>query len=144
MFRRRQCSIPVTLVAIVVTGCLAKPLPKRSVASPPQEDSHLFGDWTGESVCQVKDSPCRDEKVVYHIAKGSEPTIVNVNADRIVDGKTVNMGTLEFTYDKEASTLVNSDHGRWELILKGKKIEGTLTLANASLYRRVTLVKKEE
>ena len=139
MCKRKQFSIFVILVAVVITGCLARPLSKPDAKTSSQEDSHLFGDWTGESVCTAKEPSCRDEKVIYHISKGSDPTIVNVNADRIVDGKAVNMGTLEFKYDKAAGKLVNSEHGSWDLKFKERKIEGTLTLANGTLFRRVTL-----
>ena len=139
MCKRKQFSIFVILVAVVITGCLARPLSKPDAKTSAQEDSHLFGDWTGESVCTVKESSCRDEKVIYHISKGSDPTIVNINADKIVFGKAVNMGTLEFKYDKVTGSLVNSEHGRWELILRERKIEGALTLANGTRYRRITL-----
>jgi hypothetical protein len=32
-------------------------------------DTLLIGTWKGTSICQVKNSPCHDENVVYHISK---------------------------------------------------------------------------
>src|SRR5215467_6521964 len=62
------------------------------------DEAQLIGNWLGDSICQVKNSPCHDEKVVYHIAKGSDPDHVTVSADKIVDGKPINMGTGYYTY----------------------------------------------
>jgi len=31
----------------------------------------IEGVWKGTSLCQIKDSPCHDETVVYHISKDS-------------------------------------------------------------------------
>ena len=107
-----------------------------------QKESNLFGDWTGDSVCQVKNSPCHDEKVVYHISKGKGANHVSVSADKIVDGKPVNMGTIDFTYEPKEGTLVSDDHGHWEFAIKGNRMEGTLSLPDKTLYRKVTLTKK--
>jgi hypothetical protein len=106
-----------------------------------QDGPNVIGDWTGESICQVKNSPCHDEKVVYHVTRGKAADLVECSADKIVDGKAVNMGTLVFKYDKEAGTLVCDDHGHWQFTIKGNKMEGTLTLADGTLYRKIALTK---
>ena len=59
----------------------------------------LVGDWKGTSLCQVKNSPCHDEKVVYHISKGSSDDSYQVDASKIIDGKEDSMGILNFTFD---------------------------------------------
>lgn len=104
----------------------------------------LLGDWAGDSICQVKDSPCQDEKVVYHIAKGNDPDQVIVSADKIVNGKAVNMGTIIYTYDRSTGTLLNETGGRvWKFTVKGNQMEGTLTMPDKTVYRRMSLKKTE-
>jgi len=109
-----------------------------------QDVTQLAGNWTGESICQVKPSACRDEKVVYHISTGSDPDHVMVSADKIVDGKAINMGRGEYAYDRTNGTLMNENDGRmWRFTVKGNSMTGTLTMPDKTLYRRVTLRKEE-
>jgi hypothetical protein len=109
-----------------------------------RDEAQLIGDWTGDSICQVKNSPCHDEKVVYHIAKGSDLDHVRVSADKIVDGRAINMGTGDYTYNRSNSTLLNETAGRiWKFTINGNRMEGTLTMPDNTVYRRVTLKKKE-
>lgn len=108
------------------------------------DEAQLIGDWTGDSICQVKNSPCHDEKVVYHIAKGRDPDHVTISADKIVDGKAINMGIIDFTYNRSNGTLLNETEGWvWKFTVKGNVMEGTLTMPDKTVYRRVTLKKKE-
>ena len=107
------------------------------------DEAQLIGDWTGDSICQVKNSPCHDEKVVYHIVKGRDPDHVTISADKIVDGKAINMGTGDYTYNRSNGTLLNETEGRvWKFTVKGNAMEGTLTMPDKTVYRRVTLKKK--
>jgi hypothetical protein len=113
-------------------------------AAPDLDSAQILGHWSGESICQVKNSPCHDEKVIYHLAKSKEPGKVNVSADKIVDGSPVNMGSIEFLYDKENRTLISeSTSGVWKFMVHGKSMEGTLTLPDKTLYRRVILRKED-
>ena len=109
-----------------------------------RDEAQLIGDWTGDSICQVKNSPCHDEKVVYHISKGSDPDHVTISADKIVDGKAINMGIGDYRYNRSNGTLLNETEGRaWKFTVKGNTMEGTLTMPDKTVYRRVTLKKKE-
>ena len=103
--------------------------------------TQLFGDWSGDSICQLKNSPCRDEKVVYHISKGGRPDLIVVDADKIVNGKAENMGRLDFKYDAKAETMISESYGHWVFYIKGNKMDGTLTTADGTLYRKVSLTK---
>jgi hypothetical protein len=115
-----------------------------SKATLAQDEEALAGNWSGESLCQAKNSPCQDEKVVYHISQSREPGKVKASADKIVDGKVINMGTIDFTYDKKDGTLVNETSGRvWKFTVKGNTMQGALTLPDKTIYRRVTLKKEQ-
>ena len=136
----------LTLILLVVLGSalLAKDGNATSRIESAQDAPVLVGDWMGDSICQVKNSPCHDEKVVYHIAKGSEQNHLKVSADKIVDGKAIDMGTLDFTYDPGHGSLLSETEGRvWQFVVKGNKMDGTLTMPDRTIYRRVSLTKTE-
>ena len=127
-----------------IAGAILLSIGFKALAQHPVE-SQLFGDWRGESICQVKNSPCHDEEVVYHISKGKQHGTVVVSADKIVNGKPVSMGSGDYRYDEPTGTLTNGAGGRiWKLIVGGKTMAGTLTLPDKTIYRRVTLKKKEQ
>jgi hypothetical protein len=116
--------------------------PQDSQPAPaPDELSSLVGDWHGDSSCVAKNTACRDESVVYHIAKlGDKPNYVSVAADKIVGGKAVNMGVLAFLYRPDQHTLIcEYSQGVWRLKVHDGTMEGTLTQADHTVFRRVTL-----
>ena len=122
----------LSLIAIIILGKIAFA----------QDESHLIGDWKGESICQVKNSPCHDEMVIYHISKGKEANAFLVNADKIVNGKPENMGPLDFTYEKENNAFVcTNKNGTFRFIKTGNKMEGTLITPDKIVFRRISLVK---
>ena len=102
------------------------------------------GIWKGTSICQIKNSPCHDEIVVYHISKDSTGKSYEVIANKIVDGKEEYMGTIPFTYDDKQKVFVSVDsvrNARWEFKITGSAMKGTL-MYKGDLYRVVD-VKKE-
>ena|SRR5215813_2597371 len=106
--------------------------------------SAVTGVWRGNSTCMVKNSPCHDEVNVYRIAKvADKPGMVSVTADKIVDGKEVVMGTFEWKYDAQKHSLDSAD-GRFHFTVEGNKMEGALTLADGTVYRRIYLKKEKQ
>src|SRR6478672_8928017 len=81
----------------------------------------IVGTWSGSSVCSDRQAApsCNDEKVVYEIkASSGKPDTVLVAADKIVDGKRVSMGDLEFTRDAKSGSWTSESetprfHGLW-------------------------------
>jgi hypothetical protein len=115
-----------------------------SGAGGADDESRLVGDWKGKSLVVAKNTAAKDEVVVWHVARGGKPGKVVVTADKIVDGKVITMGTLEFEYDKAQKTIVNERQGRvWRLTVKGNTMEGTLTEADQTVFRRVSLERSE-
>jgi hypothetical protein len=122
------------LCAVVI----AIPILPALLASSNAVDRFL-GEWRGESICIQKNTACRDETVVYRIAKG-ESGRISVSADKIVNGAPVNMGILDFRHDPDRDELVSENaQGTWRLRIDGAKLGGTLTRSDGSLFRRVTL-----
>jgi hypothetical protein len=103
-------------------------------------DTLLVGTWNGTSVCQVKNSPCHDETVVYHISKKSGVDTFYINANKIVNGKEEGMGILPFVYNKATNQLTSTAYGIWTFNIEGVKLEGTL-LVHGALYRKITVDK---
>jgi len=102
------------------------------------------GVWKGTSLCQIKNSPCHDEIVVYHISKDSTGKSYEVIANKIVDGKEDYMGTIPFTYDVKQKAFVSVDNVRnakWEFKITGSTMKGTL-MYKGDLFRIIE-VKKE-
>lgn len=106
--------------------------------------SSIEGIWKGTSICHIKNSPCHDEQVVYHISKDTGPNKFQVIANKIVDGKEDNMGTLGFIFDPQKETFICIDderNARWEFQKKGEQMSGKLIVKN-ELFRIVN-IKKE-
>ena len=103
-------------------------------------DTLLVGTWNGTSICQIKNSPCHDETVVYHISKNRGVDTFYINAGRIVNGVEVEMGILHFVYNKKTNQLTSTAYGIWTFNINGVKLEGTL-LVHGDLYRRIIIYK---
>ena len=116
----------------------------------PANDAFL-GDWDGTSSCvdKVKFPACKDEIVVYHVvASPAGDSHATMTADKIVDGKALNMGTLEFQFDSNlkawTSELKNPNGSAlWSFRVTGSELSGTLAhLPSNDLIRKVTAKKR--
>jgi hypothetical protein len=81
----------------------------------------IAGTWRGESTCVAKPTACQDETVVYRSASlPGRPGYFSANADKIVDGKAVNMGALEFRHNEDEHQLTcRYAEGTWQLTVDG-------------------------
>jgi hypothetical protein len=82
----------------------------------------------GISICQVKQSSCHDENVVYHILKKSS-SVYTMQASKIVNGAEEDMSTLDsVVYDVTKQTLsftIKDNQGRnavWLFKLHGMQM----------------------
>ena len=105
-------------------------------------NSTLFGEWTGESICTVKNSPCHDEKVVYTIGEPDNAGNLKMQADKIVNGQGEDMGTLDCNF-KVASSTVSClmKNGLWEFKVTAGSMIGTLKLTDGTLFRNFSVKK---
>jgi hypothetical protein len=102
-----------------------------------------IGNWYGDSVCQIADSPCKTEKVVYRIIQMDENKFA-MQADKIINKRPEYMGTIEFQLDAATNTLTGKYRDDvWKFTLTGQDMEGTLTLGNGTLYRKIKVTKVE-
>jgi hypothetical protein len=115
----------------------------RPARQVPADDSGLLGDWRGESVCVVRDSACRDEDSLYHLAKlPGKPGWFSMKLDKIVDGKQVTMGTTECSYDSAKRALTcEFPRGVFRFTIQANKMAGTMSLTDGTLWRKIALSK---
>src|SRR5215467_4012181 len=113
--------------------------------NPPVPADSPAGTWRGESLCTPEaSSSCHDEKVVYYVRTiAGNARAMLVQADKIVDGKAITMGTGPWTYDRERQTLaMDPPETGWLVRIEGKRAEGTLTRGGV-LLRRMSLRKDD-
>ena len=106
-------------------------------------DSLFIGTWKGESICQVKSSPCHDEIAIYHISKGDKPNTFHFIMNKLVNGVEEDMGVLDYIYESSTNTFIYIDDKRkliWKFKVKNDTMEGTLVYNNV-LYRVIKLSK---
>jgi hypothetical protein len=128
------------LCLTLFVGCANAALPDA-----PAGASALEGIWTGDSLCQVPGSPCRDEKAVYRILRPNKDGKIPIDGGKLVNGKVVSMGVLPFDYDPKAQTLIcEYKQGTLRFTVKGDSMTGTLTTPDKVVYRRITLRKQEK
>ena len=101
----------------------------------------MAGVWRGDSVCATDAPSCRNETVVYYIKSvPDKPQVMFVQADKIVAGKAITMGAGEWEYDATGKTLtLRTEQRSWRLQAAQDQIEGVLTLADGTVFRKMTL-----
>ena len=133
--RSLPCAVIVLLVAV------------QSWPQSAPSASGLAGSWEGDSKCTVRDSPCRDEHVVYRITPDKKnPAQVSIDADKVVDGRPQFMGTIVCQYHAAQATLSCTGNtpkqDDWEFHISGDTMGGTLTIGTEKqLYRRINVRK---
>src|SRR5712671_2540632 len=103
------------------------------------------GTWRGQSICTTDAPACHNESVVYYIKDVPDKSdVVFIQADKIMDGKPITMGSGQWQYNKAENTLEwRSPQRVWLLKIAGNHIEGTLTLADKTVFRKMTLDKDQ-
>jgi hypothetical protein len=106
----------------------------------------IVGTWEGTSLCQVKPSPCHDEHVIYRVTETSTRHY-RFDAYKLVGGKELFMGAIDFTFDLEqrklrATIVGNRGSASAGLALKVNHLSGSMTLADGTLYRLIEVDKR--
>src|SRR5260370_24485191 len=148
--------IPVFRTTVIAV-CLAASLLPAGVATSQtapandrtaDDESRLAGTWRGDSLWVEKGPACHDEIAVYRIAaipgKRGYLLVLLVTGGKVVDGKEIVMGSGEWRYDSGKHTLTGElPRGVITLKLDGDKLEGTFTLPDKTVLRRITLKKSD-
>lgn len=114
----------------------------KAQANLTSKDSSVTGIWKGTSICQVKNSPCHDENVIYYISKGKSADTFSIKATKLVNGVEDDMGTLECKFERKTNQLICvNDKAIWTFNVRGRSIDGTL-FVQGKLFRIVKLSKQ--
>jgi len=105
--------------------------------------AQVAGTWRGNSECVVPSSPCHDETNVYRFSElAARPGWFSGTGSKVVNGKEISMGTLDWQYDAETRTLESkSASGTFRFVVDDGKMQGVLLLLDATVYRRIHLAK---
>ena len=123
------------LIQAILLGIFLSPI---AVGSEPP----VLGQWEGESICTVKDSPCHDEHVIYRVTQDSkQPEKLAIAAYKVVKGEELYMGDIDCRFVAEASELRchYKPTDSWIFKLSGDTMKGTLTINGNTLYRNVSV-----
>ena len=106
----------------------------------------ISGAWEGTSLCQVKPSPCHDEHVIYR-ATATSADHYRFDAYKVVDGKELFMGAIDFTFDsgrRELNATIAGNRGSAtsRFVLKANHLSGSMTLGDGTLYRLIEVDKR--
>ncbi len=103
----------------------------------------LEGIWKGNSICQVKNSPCHDEVVVYYVSKMAGSNNYKITANKIVNGVEEGMGDLICSYDssKQQLTCDKMKDAAWSFQIHNNTMSGKLYYKK-SLFRLIEVSKE--
>ena len=134
----RSLSLAAFAVAAVACAAAAAQMPATS------EKATFAGAWKGESVCQIKESPCHNELAAYYIEKGTERDAYRMRLYKVVNGVEELMGTLDCRSDTGGDVLTCQNEATvWTWRLAGDSISGT-AIFHGALYRKISLTRAKQ
>ena len=119
----------------LAVACL---LARGAFAQVPATASNAVGVWRGTSLCQVRSSPCKDEIVVYRIARVNASDSLSLHARKIVNGQEDEMGVLGCRLAVSGAQFTcRMPNGVWRFTIRGDSLVGELRLPDNTKYRDV-------
>lgn len=108
------------------------------------DNASFAGVWKGDSVCQIKDSPCHDEASVYYVSKGAESSSFQMKMNKVVAGKEETMGTVNCKAGSDTGSYICrlNDPSTWTWLLTKDVLDGELQY-RGQLYRKIHLIRVE-
>jgi hypothetical protein len=128
-----------TNIVTLAAACL---LAHGAFAQVPAAASNPVGVWRGTSLCRVRPSPCKDEIVVYRIARVNASDSLSVDARKIVNGQEQEMGVLRCRSAASGAQLTcTMPNGVWRFTIRGDSLVGELRLPDNRKYRDVSTAR---
>lgn len=124
-----------TLVCLV-TGLLLGP-------SAGQQSNSPLGRWVGESHCVGAHPACHDEHVIYQVDSAG-PHRFTLDGSRFAGRDTVDMGALSCEGTGSAPVIMcHIPSGAWQFAVVQGHLEGSLTLNDNTVMRRVVAYRMQ-
>ena len=131
-----------TCCAITAVACL---LARAALGQVPTTSPSPVGVWRGTSRCLVRPSSCKDEVVVYRIARAGSADSVSVDGRKIVNGREDEMGVLGCRFDAPTAQLgCTIPNGRWRFTIRGDSLIGELRHPDGTQYRDVRTARSRQ
>jgi len=134
------------VVVLLLMICSILPLLPDTLSSSviSEDDASFAGVWKGDSVCQIKSSPCHDEASVYYVSKGAESKSFQMKMNKMVDGKEETMGTVNCHAGSDKGSYVCrlNELATWTWRLDKDVLAGDLQY-RGQLYRKIHLIRAE-
>ena len=120
---------------VLLVACL---LTRGAFAQDAAPASSPVGVWRGTSACTVRPSSCKDEIVVYRIARVNGSDSLTIDGRRIVNGQEVEMGVLGCRSAASGAQLTcTMPNGVWRFAIRGDSLVGDLRLPDNRKFRDV-------
>lgn len=131
----------VTSRILTITGLVLANA--SSNAQSGNAESSFYGTWKGTSICQIKNSPCHDETVVFYISKSAKENLIELKGNKIVNGVEEEMGIIDFRYDTSTKEIVSVSQrdAVWKFKKDKNSMSGTL-MYKGELSRIANLTKQ--
>lgn len=131
----------IRLTALAVASLLAR---GAGAQSPPQQPAAMtpVGTWRGTSVCLVRPSACKDEIVVFRIARTKAADSLTLDGRKIVRGEEEEMGVLTCGFTSPNGPLTCAiPQGTWQFHVRNDSLVGELRLSDHTKVRDVRTVR---
>ena len=129
-----------SIAALVAVAALAQRAPAQATSA-----SDPIGTWRGTSLCLVRPSPCRDEVVVYRIARLHGSDSVSIDARKIVNAREEEMGVLVCGLAGHGGALTCAmKNGVWYFTVRRDSMVGELRLPGGTRFRDVRTARAQE
>jgi hypothetical protein len=128
-----------TKVALIALLGSAASMWSRQAASA--STTRPVGTWKGESTCLVRPSGCNDEDSVYRFSKALQENQVTLSANKVVNGKEINMGTglCEYGAAKSVVDCPLPNGSTIHFDVAGDTMQGTMKLKDGKPWRKMRL-----
>ena len=130
--------IAFMLHALIVAGAVATPAPS--------DIGGFVGTWRGTSTCVNREfaPACKDEVVVYEVARTDKPGVAHMKAYKIVDGEKGLMGEMDYTFDAKNACWSGEFRNERVHVVHRLKIEGASMTGTLSDVATGTTVREME
>jgi hypothetical protein len=134
-------ALRIQLAGLAVASLLACEAGAQSASRQPAVTTPV-GTWRGTSVCLVRPSACKDEIVIYRIARTNAADSLTMDARKIVGGEEQEMGVLtcHFTSSTESLTCT-MPQGTWQFRVQKDSLVGELRLPDNRRFRDVRTIR---
>ena len=127
-------NLRTNLIVLAAACFLAHPAFAQDAAAK----SNPVGGWRGTSACTVRPSSCKDEIVVYRIARVNGSDSLTIDASKIVNGQKDDMGVIRCRSDASGAQLTCAmPNGVWHFTIRGDSLVGDLRLPDNRKFRDV-------